>query len=176
MRYPIAIKPGDASHTFTVMVPDMPSCSSSGDTLEKAISNAREAVTLSLQDIVDAGRPVPRPSTVIELQQRSDYADRQWAWLDIEIADLDERLVPVEIWLPERLVRRVWRFLAKSGEAMTSFVARAMVLAMGQGPKSLAARGRARENDARRAEDDPQSTKGKSKGAIRVPSGTDEVS
>lgn len=157
MRYPIVIKPGDARHAFAVTVPDIPGCFCDGDTLERAISHAREAITLSLQDIVDAGDPIPRPSTVEELRQRPDYIDRHWAWVDIDMGDLDERLVPIEIKLPQRLVRRVRRFLARTNESLTGFVSRAMVLAMGQGPRSLGARGRAREAEAKRASREPLS-------------------
>lgn len=151
MRYPIAIKPGDASRAFTVTVPDMPGCVADGDSLEAAISNAREAITLWLQDVVEADRPIPRSSTKEELRQRPDYRERRWVWVDIDMGDLDGRLVPVEIWLPRRLERRVRRYLDKTNVSMTQFASQAMMLAMGQGPKSLAARRRAREVEAMRA-------------------------
>lgn len=40
MRYPIAIEPGDDTHAYGVVVPDLPGYFSAGDTLEEAITNA----------------------------------------------------------------------------------------------------------------------------------------
>lgn len=44
MLYPIAIEPGDETHAFGVIVPDIPGCFSAGDTLEEAYANAKEAI------------------------------------------------------------------------------------------------------------------------------------
>jgi len=41
MYYPIAIEPGDDTHAFGVVVPDLPGCFSAGDTLDEAMENAR---------------------------------------------------------------------------------------------------------------------------------------
>lgn len=48
MRYPIAIEPGDETHAFGVIVPDLPGCYSAGDTLEEAHANAKESAELWL--------------------------------------------------------------------------------------------------------------------------------
>ena len=34
MKFPIAIEPGDNSHAYGVVVPDLPGCFSAGDTIE----------------------------------------------------------------------------------------------------------------------------------------------
>ena len=46
MRYPFAIEPGDETHAFGVIVPDLPGCYSAGDTLEEAHANAVESAEL----------------------------------------------------------------------------------------------------------------------------------
>ena len=48
MKYFIAIEPGTDDTAFGVVVPDLPGCFSSGDTLEEAIDNANEAAKLWL--------------------------------------------------------------------------------------------------------------------------------
>jgi len=53
MRYPIAIESGDSKHAYGVVVPDLPGCFSAGDTLDEALTNAREAILLRGQ----LGRP-----------------------------------------------------------------------------------------------------------------------
>ncbi|HEX7984470.1 MAG TPA: type II toxin-antitoxin system HicB family antitoxin, partial [Duganella sp.] len=61
MKYLIAIEPGDATHAFGVVVPDLPGCFSAGDTLEDAIQNAREAIELWLETTIEDGGEVPSP-------------------------------------------------------------------------------------------------------------------
>ena len=59
MNYVIAIEPGDKKHAFGVAVPDLPGCFSAGDTLDEANTNAREAIELWLETVIDDGLPVP---------------------------------------------------------------------------------------------------------------------
>jgi predicted RNase H-like HicB family nuclease len=44
MQYPIAIETGDEKHAYGVVVPDLPGCFSAGDTLDEALTNARETM------------------------------------------------------------------------------------------------------------------------------------
>ena len=52
LLYPVAIEPVDAAALITtrfgVVVPDLPGCVSSGDTVEDALARAGEAITLWL--------------------------------------------------------------------------------------------------------------------------------
>ena len=56
MRYPIAIESGDSKHAYGVVVPDLPGCFSAGDTLDEALTNAREAILLHLEGLLDDGQ------------------------------------------------------------------------------------------------------------------------
>ena len=64
MRYPIAIESGDPRHADGVVVLDLPGCFSAGDTLEAALVNAREAVLLHMEGLLDDGMPVPRSTSI----------------------------------------------------------------------------------------------------------------
>ena len=65
MRYPIAIETGDSKHACGVVVPDLPGCFSAGDTLDEALTNAREAILLHLEGLLDDGRmSIPAKMTV----------------------------------------------------------------------------------------------------------------
>lgn len=44
-------------------VPDLPGCTSFGETREEAERNAREAVAAHVALLRDTGRPVPEPTT-----------------------------------------------------------------------------------------------------------------
>lgn len=49
---------------WSVYVPDLPGCVSTGDTREEAEAGIREAVVLHLEGLRAEGLPVPAPSTV----------------------------------------------------------------------------------------------------------------
>src|SRR6188768_1808714 len=62
MEYPIAIEPVSNNYAFGVVVPDLPGCFSAGDTLIEAINNAKEAIELWMQTVIDDGGDVPDPN------------------------------------------------------------------------------------------------------------------
>ena len=64
MKYPIAIEPGDKSHAYGVVVPDLPGCFSAGDTIELAYENAKEAIAGWIEMELDEGHPIPLPSKI----------------------------------------------------------------------------------------------------------------
>jgi predicted RNase H-like HicB family nuclease len=82
MRYLIAIEPGDATHAFGVVVPDLPGCFSAGDTLEEAVHNTREAVELWLETTIEDGGAIPPPQAVSHHYANPDFAGWIWAVMD----------------------------------------------------------------------------------------------
>ena len=78
MRYPIAIETGDSKHAYGVVVPDLPGCFSAGDTLDEALTNAREAILLHLEGLLDDGQSFPKPSAIEQLRGKRSY--RGWTW------------------------------------------------------------------------------------------------
>jgi predicted RNase H-like HicB family nuclease len=70
MRYPVAIETGDSKHAYGVVVPDLPGCFSAGDTLDEALTNAREAILLHHEGILDDGKLFPKPSAIERLRSK----------------------------------------------------------------------------------------------------------
>ena len=101
MKYPIAIEPGDKIHAFGVVVPDLPGCFSAGDTLDEAIDNAKEAIELWLEIVIDDGGAV-----AIDLATLSDKSER------------------VNITLPARVLRRIDAAAKDAGESRSGYIAR----------------------------------------------------
>lgn len=60
MEYTVIIEPADDG-TFSVYVPDLPGCISTGRTREEAIESIREAIHGHIQALRDLGEPVPPP-------------------------------------------------------------------------------------------------------------------
>ncbi|QCI65491.1 type II toxin-antitoxin system HicB family antitoxin [Phreatobacter stygius] len=58
-----------------VWFPDLPGCTSAGDTVEEAMLNAREVVALYLEDFPADGKPNPSPRSLAEIKADPEHAD-----------------------------------------------------------------------------------------------------
>ena len=58
-RYTVVLIPDVDIGGYTVVVPSLPGCVTEGDTVEEALSNAREAITLHVECLAEDGLPVP---------------------------------------------------------------------------------------------------------------------
>ncbi len=54
--------------------PDLPGCFSAGDTVDEALLNAREALSLYAQSLAKEGRSLPAPRPVSVLREDPDIA------------------------------------------------------------------------------------------------------
>jgi len=124
MRYPIAIEPGDDQYAYGVVVPDLPGCFSGGDTLDEAIENAREAVELWLETVIDDGGDVPAPHLISEHQSDPEYSGWIWAVVEIDLASLSGKAERVNITLPARVLRRIDSAAKAVGETRSGYIAR----------------------------------------------------
>ncbi|MCD8550643.1 MAG: type II toxin-antitoxin system HicB family antitoxin [Shewanella xiamenensis] len=85
MLYPIAIETGDSEHAYGVVFPDIPNCFSAGDTLEEALSNAKKAVEMYLEELADSEELPPKPSDLATLQKNKEYQGWAWASIDVDL-------------------------------------------------------------------------------------------
>ena len=124
MRYPIAIEPGDKCHAFGVVVPDLPGCFSAGDTLDEAIDNASEAIGLWLETVLDDGGVVPAPRSVTDHQKNPEFSRWVWAFVNVDLAQISDKVERVNITLPARVLRRIDAAAKEAGESRSGFIAR----------------------------------------------------
>jgi predicted RNase H-like HicB family nuclease len=130
MRYPIAIEAGDKHHAYGVVVPDLPGCFSAGDTLEEALTHAREAILLHLEGLLDEKRPLPQPSDLATLSHKRSYRGWTWALVDVDLAELGDKAARINITLPQRVLRAIDAHARRCGETRSGFLARAALDAM----------------------------------------------
>ena len=123
MRYPIAIESGDEHRAFGVVVPDLPGCFSAGDSLDEAIDNAREAIELWLETVIDDGGTVPEPRTITEHQANPEFYGWVWAVVAVDLAELSDKAERVNITLPARVLRRIDMAAKAAGESRSGFIA-----------------------------------------------------
>jgi len=124
MRYPIAIEPGDRKHACGVVVPDLPGCCSAGDSLDEAIANAPEAITLWLEDHVERIGAPPMPSPIDGLRKDRRFRGWIWAVVDVDLSKLADRTERINITMSKRLLRRVDAHARKMGETRSGLLAR----------------------------------------------------
>ena len=62
MRYLIVLDGSEPGVGYDVTVPDLPGCTSAGDTLAEAINNAGEAIRGHVQTLIEIGQPVGLPN------------------------------------------------------------------------------------------------------------------
>jgi predicted RNase H-like HicB family nuclease len=123
MRYPIAIEPGNENQAFGVVVPDLPGCFSAGDTLDEAIDNAKEAVELWLETVIDDGGQVPSAKLIATHQSNPEFSGWIWAIVDIDLVELSDKVERVNITLPSRILRRLDAAAKAAGESRSAYIA-----------------------------------------------------
>jgi predicted RNase H-like HicB family nuclease len=66
----------DAGPEFAIGVwfPDLPGCTSAGDSLDDALRNAPEALELYAESFLEEGKPMPRPRSLAELKLDPEVA------------------------------------------------------------------------------------------------------
>jgi predicted RNase H-like HicB family nuclease len=128
--FPIAIEPGDDTHAFGVVVPDLLGCFSAGDTLAEAYANAKEAIEAHLSVLIDEGMDVPAARNLSDHRANPDYAD--WLWGFVEVADIPalKKTVRLNISLPESLLRDIDEHAKTMHLTRSGFLAQAALKAM----------------------------------------------
>ena len=81
--YPATIGFDSPTGRYYILFPDLPGCTTTGDTEEEAVLNAQEALSLHLYGMEDDGDEIPRPSSIVGIE-----------------VDKNEAVVLVEVWMP----------------------------------------------------------------------------
>ena len=58
-RYTILLHPDTEEGGYTVTVPSLPGCVTQGETIEEAITMAKDAIRLHIEALIENGEPVP---------------------------------------------------------------------------------------------------------------------
>ena len=130
MKFIIAIEPATETTAFGVVVPDLPGCFSAGDTLDKAVDNAREAVELWCQTVIEDGGDVPMAKTLAEHQSDPDFAGWIWAVVEVPVERYFGPAEKLNITLPRLLLVKIDEYARAHGETRSGFLAEAARMAM----------------------------------------------
>ena len=122
IRYPMFIEPGLGETAFGVVVPDLPGCFSAGDTLDEAMDAAKEAAALWIDTALDAGEPIPAPSSLESIRALPEYAGWFLGVLELDQALFDDTIERVNITLPRRILRRLDAQASAQGQSRGAFI------------------------------------------------------
>jgi len=124
MHYPVAIEKGDKKHAYGVAVPDLPGCFSAGDTLDEALVNAKEAILLHLEGLLDDKQPIPEPRPLEEHAKRRQWKGWTWAVVEVDMSEIDDKVERINITLPRRVLRVIDDAAKRAGESRSGYIAR----------------------------------------------------
>jgi predicted RNase H-like HicB family nuclease len=66
MKYVVIIEQANDG-SFSAYVPDLPGCTTSGDTLDEVRTLIPQAVKLHIESLREHGEPVPPPSSTVDV-------------------------------------------------------------------------------------------------------------
>jgi predicted RNase H-like HicB family nuclease len=132
MKFIIAIEPGTETAAFGVVVPDLPGCFSAGDTLDKAVDNAREAIDLWCETVIEDGGDVPIAKTLAEHQAAPEFSGWIWAVVEVPVERYFGPAEKLNITLPRLLLAKIDEYARAHGETRSGFLADAARMAMRQ--------------------------------------------
>lgn len=132
MLFPIAIhKYPDSSYGVTV--PDVPGCFSYGDTVDQALTNAKEAIIGHIETLLEIGEPVNIKVSAIEsLKTLPEFTEAAWGFVDVDLTELDAKPERVNISLPRFVLNRIDHYVATNHETRSGFLARAALSVLAQ--------------------------------------------
>lgn len=125
MKYPIAIEPGDDTHAWGVVVPDLPGCFSAADSgIDEAIDNAKEAIAAWIEAVMDDGGDIPAPGAIETHRANPEFDGWIWAVAEVDPAILDDKAERVNITLPRRVLARLDARARAAGETRSGYIAK----------------------------------------------------
>ena len=124
MHYPIAIESRTDQTAYGVVVPDLPGCFSAGETLEEAIAGAGEAALAWIEAALDAGDPIPPPSSLEAIRAKPEFTGWILSLVTVDPAVLDDTIERVNITLPRRVLRRLDDEARAAGETRSGYISK----------------------------------------------------
>ena len=130
MKFFIAIESGDDNHAFGVVVPDLPGCFSEGDTLDEAFDNAKEAIELWCETVIEDDGIIPSGKMLAEHQANPEFKDWIWAMVDVPVEKYLGSAEKINITMPKLLLKWVDDYAKAHGMSRSGFLAQAARQAM----------------------------------------------
>ena len=106
MKYAIAVHK-DTDSCYGVTIPDVPGCFSHGDTLDEAIENAREALTLHFEALAEDGQTIPLAQSIDKHINDPDFKGVVWFVIDANPRAYMGKAKRINISLPTFAIQKI---------------------------------------------------------------------
>ena len=127
IQFQIALERGGKRKAWGVVVPDLRGCFSAGATLEEALANAREAILLHLQALLERGDPMPMPRSMEDRVRDSKYKNWIWAIVSVDLTQLEGPAERVNLTIPRGFLVQIDAAARVAGESRSAFMVRAAI-------------------------------------------------
>lgn len=88
-----------------------------------ALTNAEEAAAAWIDATLDAGQPIPRPSSLDAIWDNPAYAGYTFGVITVDPALLDDTAERVNITLPRRVLKRLDAIAKTAGDTKSGTIA-----------------------------------------------------
>lgn len=130
MKFIIAIEPGNDTAAWGVVVPDLPGCFSAGDSLDEAMENAKEAIELHVQTMLEDGETIPAPRTLAHWQADPEFSGWVWAVVNAPVEKYFGPAEKINITVPRAILSRIDDYAKRHGLSRSGFLVQAARTAM----------------------------------------------
>ena len=130
MQYPVFIHKEEKENEFGVEVPDLPGCFSSGETMEQALKNAKEAIECHLEGLLIDNDPIPIIKSLEEHLDNPELKGCVLAMVDVDLAKISGKSKRIDITLPARFIKQIDEYIKYYGSNRSAFIAEASMYFM----------------------------------------------
>ena len=121
MRWPIIIDKDDDSD-FGVTVPDLPGCFSAGSSFEDAVDQAKEAIELHIEAMLEDGEDIPMPSELAEHHGNPANAGAVYALVEINDNLVSGKTERINLTIPSWANSQIERYAKKTGTSKSGLM------------------------------------------------------
>jgi predicted RNase H-like HicB family nuclease len=124
MKFALAIhKEPESDYGVTVL--DLPGCFSSGETIDDAMDQAKEAIECHLDAMIQDEEAIPQPNPLEYHKNNPDYSDAIFAYVDVDINKLTGPAQRINITLPKWVLRQMDLYAKRESLARSTLIANA---------------------------------------------------
>lgn len=106
MLYPIAIE-STRTESCNVVVPDVPGCHGSGNSIETAVRVTEKALREHFERLYDSELSIPLSSDIEVLKTNPAYDGRIWMLIEIDLTLYLGKSEKINVTLPEIVIKRI---------------------------------------------------------------------
>lgn len=93
--------------------------------MDEAIVNAKDAIELWLETVIEDGQPIPEAAPIAKHQADPEFAGWIWAIAEVDLSKLSGKARRVNITLQERVLTAIDQAAARYGDTRSGLLAKA---------------------------------------------------